>query len=441
MGVANEKVDAPDPSTPTPGPRGPNMRTRLLVLVSCLVAGLLAVEGIMRYLLFDPGEMAVWWGRDLRHPELFAAHMYEDEYWRLEWLLRVDEKKAAAPLYDELLGWTSGRVRPGTYDYRIDVKLAERRPILMYGASYTDCITGNGECFPRLLADSPLHDRYALYNFGVGGHGCGQTLTLMRQTLDRFVEQNPVVVIGLVADNDFQRCSLEFRSWPKLKLVRQGEELVPSGPVPAGGPAPYIETHGTGIGSYAWRYLLYAPGVLPRSWQHALRASAAQQDEQDALVQGIVLAMRDELEERGLEYFFILSTSPRTLPPRDTSHLERLLVRLLDEEQIPYASGRRYVEWATGHFETELDSLFFLDGAMRNHPNLEGNLLIFEALKRGLGGKFSPPDRPWVGLENRVHEGRNDRRGLKDDEYDGSGKQQGDHGSEPPVRALPERDE
>ena len=121
-----------------------------------------------------------------------------------------------------------------------------------------------------------------------------QTLTLMRETLPRYEGQDPFVVVGLVADSDFTRASVGFRSWPKLRLVRRDGELVPEGPVPATGSAAYIEEHGIGITSYAWRYLLHAKSRMPPDLQRWLRGADELEREQDELIRDIVLAMRDE---------------------------------------------------------------------------------------------------------------------------------------------------
>lgn len=422
-------------------PRPPRMRARLFVLLLCLIGGPLLVEGCMRFLLFHPGELAREWGADLRKPGLFAEAQYEDEYWRLEWLLREGEDKHKSPPYDELLGWTNRRIEPGTYRRLSPVDLDGRRPVLMYGASFVDCVTGIDGCWASLLEQSPLGERFALLNYGVGGHGCGQTLTLMRETLDRHREQDPIVVIGLVADSDFTRCSLAFRSWPKLELVRRAGGLVPSGPVPPGGALPYIDEHGTGIVSYAWRYLLHAPSQLPSDWQRRLRRTAAHSREQADLIRDIVRAMCDELDARGLEYFFLLFTSPRGLPPSATPHEERILLEFFEQEQIPCARARSYVRIAARKLEDGHASLFIHEGPRRNHPNLAGNRVMFEALARGLEGRMRPPSKRARVSEDGVDEGRDDGRGLQHDEHDGRGQQQDDHRREPPVGSLPERDQ
>ena len=379
------------PARPDAAKPAPRLWLRLGVLLVCVIGGPLLVEVWMRFLLFHPSEFATRHGRELRDPGLFADPDLESEYWRLEWILRDTPDKHRSPPYDELLGWTNRFIEPGTYRYEPAFEPAGRRPVVMYGASFVDCVTGPEECFQTLLEESDLGRGHVLYNLGVGGHGCGQTLTLMRATLDRFEGRDPVVVIGLVADSDFRRASVEFRSWPKLKLVRRAGELVPEGPVPSSGAAAYIEQHGTGIRSYAWRYLLHAPSQIPVGWQRALRGADAAEAEQNELILDIARAMRDEVEGRGYEYFFMLFTSRLGLPPAATPEHERMLLKLFEDEGMPHISARRYLRRATRDTGVELDDLFIPEGLKRNHPNLAGNRVLFEALARGLSGEFEPP--------------------------------------------------
>jgi hypothetical protein len=351
--------------------------------------GLFLPEAALRWLLFSSSELALSWAGELRNAHNFADSSFEDEYWLLRWVLEPGESKHRSPTYDARLGWINDRFdartrRPLTVD-----ELPGRRPLLMFGASYVACMTKPKECFEGLMRQSDIARQYYPVNYGVGGYGIDQVYLLLRESLDLFAGENPLVVIGVVLDSDLERCVLGFRSWPKPRFELREGRLVEPGPVFAGGSQAFLDQHGIGITSYAWRYLLHGKHQLAGPWRERVRGVAAQQSAQDELIDALLSAMRAELESRGLEYFFVLFTSPRGLPPAEVPAQERRLTRLFLDEGVPFVHARPYLLQAGESREGGLDSLFSAAGPAMNHPNAEGNRVLFEALRDGLEGRFT----------------------------------------------------
>ena len=364
-------------------------RRRLIVVLACLALGLMLPELIMRWLIFGTSARARSWGSEVRRAYNFADPDLEDEYWHLRWTIDEGERKYMSPPHDARLGWVNARFDPESRLHGTVDELPGRRPLLLYGASYIDCMTARPDCFERLLRSSDVARELCLRNYGVGGYGIDQMYLLMQDSLDHYVEPKPLVVIGVVLDSDLERCVLRFRSWPKPRLELRDGRLVGPQPVFGGGSAAYVEEHGIGIRSYAWRYLLYADTQLSGSWQGIVRGLEREQAQQNDLIDAILFAMRDELEARELEYFFMLFTSPRGLPPAAVPAQETRLTRLFLEQDIPFVHVRPYVMKAAREHEGGLDALFHGAGPGQHHPNPLGNRVILQALLDGVEGRYT----------------------------------------------------
>lgn len=144
-------------------------RRRLRVVLVCLVLGLILAEVIIRWVLFSPTVWAREMGTDIRRAQYFADPDLEDAYWHLRWALDESETKDKRPPYDPRLGWGNGRFDPESREHLMQDELPGRRPVLMYGASFVDCMTERSDCFERLMRNSELGPEHCLRNYGVGG--------------------------------------------------------------------------------------------------------------------------------------------------------------------------------------------------------------------------------------------------------------------------------
>lgn len=360
------------------------------MLLACILAGPLLAEVAVRFLVLHPSELARKWGASMRDPGLFADPLYESEYWRLRWRLERTSEPTKIPTYDARLGWVGRRIAPGTYEHRQFEPEDPRRPILLYGASYATCLTSEEDCFEGLVERSDLGMDHVLLNHGVGGYGVDQTYLLMRNTLERYRERNPIVVIALVSDTDFDRCSIDFRSWPKprLEVVDGKLEVAGAGTVTEGCEA-FVDEVGVGIRSYAWRYLIRGTNLLGQDMRRKLTRREQEIRDQNALIRRIVLAIRDEVESGQLEYFFLLCVSPRNMGGKQSPNKEDFLLQLFAEENIPYVPTRPAVEAFRKAAGKSDAGLFLQQGRGKNHPTPAGNEVLFECLRKGFEGRFA----------------------------------------------------
>ena len=338
-------------------------RRRWAILLAALIGSLLLVELGLRFVLFSTHPRVARFGvaSGLRRPELFADPVYDDAYWKLQrWILGKGDQRFSDPNQpDPLLGWRSPGILEDYDHVRHDV-LRGRRPVLLFGASFA------AKYFGTAFAQSELAGRYCLLNYAVGGYGVDQVFLLLRECLDHFVDEDPIVVIGLVGSEDWDRAMLSIRGWPKpcAELRDDGTLAFPDDPVlPT---RAYLEQNPVGIASYALRAL--QRNVLPQSWSEA-------DGERMAIASGrrieaFVRTIHAELSDRGTPYFhLVFHTRKEVLHPEPISWQEPLLLGLFDQLGIDHEPTRPILRAVVENGDARLDDLFDTNSdARRGHP-------------------------------------------------------------------------
>jgi len=349
------------------------LRSKLLIrLALSLAVAFLGLELVLRVLLFGTGDLAQSVGRRLRQARYYAE-LDTDAYWALDGQFRTETRDA--PRHpDARLGWLSRDVAPATYEHTGLGELDSRRPILLYGDSFSACMTNATDCFQGLLARSSRDDSHVLLNHGVSGHGPGQMLLMLRSTAPRLVDLNPLVVVGIFVDDDLERTALSLRQFPKPRFYLEDGELAYDPPHPGGRQA-WLEAHGEGITSYAWRLLTTdGPRHTPSK---------------EALNRAVLAAIRDELARLDLEGFVILFPGLKALraePGMDWQ--EPFLRRTLNELGLPFVDARRDLEAEARRSGDGVEAFFIPSGPATGHYDARGNEVAFRALVRGLEGEF-----------------------------------------------------
>ena len=337
----------------------------------------------MRLLLFTevPGtrNLAI----RLRQPQNFAER-WDPDYWKLAVTLRGFERQKPIPGFDPFLGWLGDDVARGSYAHRLEPAVGERRPILLYGDSFAHCATAREQCWEGLLQDSELGTDHALLNYGVGGFGLDQIHLMLRASIDRFTEQDPTVIVGILVEDDLDRSLLPFRGWAKPRLwVEDGTLTAPERLT--GGTEAWLEENPPEVTSYAWRYLVHGTSLLPRGFRESKGEERERIAELRELTGALLASTRDELRARGIPWFVVIFHGPKVFqPPRGAQMREDILVGLLREHGIPYVSSRTYLRdhaEANGTFARD----YFLEN---NHLNPLGNQVVFQAFLDGLAGRF-----------------------------------------------------
>lgn len=378
-------------------------RAALAALVAFLTA-----EACLRFLLFSDAALAQRLGRRLRDESHFADWR-TPEAWVLKARLGRDEAgRAPHPFSDPLLGWLKGDVPGAPYRHAGEDQLGGRRPVLLYGDSFAACTTERADCWEGLLAAGPLGGELALLNFGVGGYGVDQMLLLLRATIDRYADRDPLVIVGILVDDDLDRCALALRTWPKPRFT-----LVPGGLVlepPAGSTAEFLEEHPPAIRSYAWRFALFAwesPGPL----QRGLTGRNAADRRLQALNRALVQELSRELAARDLDFFFVifhgLNGAAEVGP---FTWRERLLYETFAELELPFVSSKRALLEHAAANGREMGSYFAQEMPGLNHYTPEGNRVVFGALEAGLRGEFEPAEEYLPGAPEHPRLRRRQRR-------------------------------
>lgn len=334
---------------------------------------------MLRWLLSSPLLEGARIVERVRVASRFADSQYEDLHWELrDYFLRQHGEPRVAPRHAEL-GWTSGLFDPQDYAHRDDDPSSGQRPVLWFGDSYAQGVTGVEDSFQTLLALSEPGRTHQLLNYGVGGYGADQVLMLLERVLPRFEGRDPLVVIGLLVDDDFDRCVLTTREQPKPRFVLRNGELELLGET-----ATYAERFGRGLPStpsYLWRAVTRSRKWMPQKVRRAVTGYNALDREKVELGRAIVERMVAVVRERGVEPVFI---AYHNLPSIDRVEvldwrrdvlrepLERAGARRIDLREAMLERSARTGESPEGWFDHV--------PARGGHYNARGNRVAFELI-------------------------------------------------------------
>ncbi|MEM7306086.1 MAG: hypothetical protein AAF682_05415 [Planctomycetota bacterium] len=370
---------------PQADPPGPSRRGRWIVLFLAVFASPLVAEAGLRFLLFSDSALARKWGAEVRKAALFVEANTHDDFWMLREYIQVPEERRFTPpeRYHPLLGWVNEFVDPITYDHRHRPFVGDKRPVLLYGASYA------AREYRPMLGVSDLAEDYVLLPYGVGGYGVDQVYLLLKNSLDHFVGTDPVVLIGLTVDGDFDRCMLSLRVWPKPHFsLDDGGALRLETPI-VEDIRTYFERNRIGINSYIWSHLKYGKS-LPEGLRGILSGEAQRRRKKQELIRALVVAMQAELDARGMQGCYLLfcgQSSVKGYGPE--AWREEFLCGLFDELEIPYVLTRPVLDAALEeHGERPRQYFFGPVHPQAGHPNPLGRERLFPCLRSAIVGDY-----------------------------------------------------
>ena len=361
-----------------------------LRIALAIVVGVVLLEGSLRFLLFSDALAKTRVAARLRRPELYSAAECRD-YWKLEVLFSTLPRRARPHRQlDERVGWRKRDLDPATLAHVDEAKLAGRRPVLLFGDSYAQCVSSVNACWQDLLERSELAESLALLNYGVGGYGLDQMLLLARAVLDRFEAADPIVVIALLVDDDLDRPWLPLRNNPKPWFSLADGELVLH-PMEETDSVSWVHAHPPRIPSYLARLLLFGSGWLRSSTAIRFTPDRGHEAGKKALDERLLDSLTAELRERELRFFFLLLHGQGALvAPGPSGWQEPFLYDYFQMRGLPFVSSKRWLLSRARVTGAKLDSFYIADGPGKNHYNDEGNAVAFEALLQGLLGHFEP---------------------------------------------------
>jgi hypothetical protein len=387
--------------------KGRFQRRALALLIGCTLSFLAAEIGL-RILLFSDTPALERLAHGLRQPGYYADMHRDDVFWKLARIWTPSgERRPFKPLSPGT-GWTGPRIDPVTLTMADEDKLGERRPVLLYGDSFAECVTPPEATWQGLLEQLPEGRTHALVNFGTSGFGTDQSLTMLESTIGRYAGRNPLVIFSILLDEDPDRVLLHFRGMPKPRYELVGGELV-FRPLEETDANTWWENHPPGVASYVWRLFRGSHGPLPLSWQKQLAPDAG--DAQViALNRALITRMHRRLEALKIEHC-VLAFHGRMLLENPLPHLwrEQFVRKICGELGLPFLSSRPYLLCAVG-WKRELlgRSLFVTQGGDEGHYNGSANCAVLEAIRQALHGRYEREDVSGVEAALR-------RRGLHPD--------------------------
>lgn len=341
-----------------------------------LAVGLVLLELLLRALLFFDFTPFDAWGEPLRRAGLYTHGPQGEEYWKLDTIFHPEDAALVHGRHDPRLGWIPKLIQPGTFRHMQEGRLPGKRPVLFYGDSYTGCTTGREFCWERQLERSELADELCMLNYGVGGFGLDQTYLLVEGSIDNYRERDPIVIVGVLLDDDLDRAFLGLRSFPKPRLEVRDDELI-AADVPLESAAGYVARHPLGIPSYLWRFVKYGSGLVPHRLEEL--------PEKRALNRRIVEELVAVLQSRDLDLFFVLFHGDRTTRHPDVQGWqERLMRETLTELDVPFVSSLDALladSQATG---TPLPEYFRHNGRLIRHYPPRTNEVVFPLILKEL---------------------------------------------------------
>lgn len=357
-----------------------SVRRLLGKLAFSTLATLIGFEGSLWFFLESDRAAESFVARRLRNPAFWAGPSNRDLYWQLAHEWRTAEVPLHSPPYDPLLGWTWWNIEPNSYAHRDEAKIAGRRPVLLFGDSFSAGVLPAEFLFQNLLERSALAPRYALLNYGVCGYGFDQTVLLAEAALRRHRDRDPVVVIGVLVDDDLDRAMLHLREFPKPRFELVDGTLVrPEFPVPA-------------VDDFA-----RATPDVPRLWTWQLlrrkvgekllgRKIPPLREDVLALERALTESIVATLEEARVPCFFLLFHSQRATEPgvpRDDR--DQLLARILDAHGILHLEVRDAIRARALEESRPIGDYFLAPGEEgAGHHDEAGNRVAFEVLTRGI---------------------------------------------------------
>lgn len=309
-----------------------------------------------------------------REPGLYTDYFSDDDWWKLYYAFNKPANDTAKQSHP-LLGW-AGEFSKETYLHTEAGQVGGRKPVLLYGDSFTHCVTAVEECFQGVLnTDKEFSSDHYLLNYGVAGYGVDQIYLLLKNSLSLY--HRPCVIIG-IHTRDLDRSILSFYVGQKPYFDVVADELVLRGTPIVQDPRTYGSNNPPQIWSYLYRLWLYQEGQPWRLRQY-LRGTDDKQTRKERVNESLVLEMLREIENRHLQSTFIIFAGQDEI--KRISWSEQFLADLFKRRGVRYISSRELIVDDMQRTGSKIEAYYL---AQDGHPNAYQNLLVSKEMKRRL---------------------------------------------------------
>jgi len=377
------------PTSSIPKTRRRPWRRRLAITLLAVPAGLLFVEGGLRFLLFSDMSLARSLGDDLRLPAYFAREHNDtgEAYWKLSHRLLGDLEGPAHK--HPSLGWRRNEVDAETYRHGAEARLAGRRPVLLFGSSHA---RNNGDATVRyasLLARSELGKSLCMLNYATSAYGLCQSLMLLERSLPAYADMDPIVLFSVMIDRDLDRAMLGIRQVPQPKFI-EGErgqlEIQEPTTVDLG---EYLRDNPIGITSYAWNFLVYSTTFFNTTHRSSLQHLAEAKELRRRVLREALERTQTACNSAGAKLVVVIQQAERTLVlPEPGTWQKQALIQDLNDLDIAFVSSAPFIREAAAAQHRSIESFYFQEPPAIKHPNDDGMRVQYsvfeEAIKRGL---------------------------------------------------------
>ncbi len=103
----------------------------------------------------------------------------------------------------------------------------------------------------------------------------------------------------------------------------------------------------------------------------------------------IVRAMRDELQGRDLDYFFLMCVSQVALQEPSRTRMEDVVAGIFEELEVPYVDTRPAMKRIAARARPDDPPLFLTSGFGKGHPSPAGNQVLMDLMIEGMQGSFA----------------------------------------------------
>jgi len=296
----------------------------------CLAVG---AELSFRQLLFGNYP---WFSR-FRHATHYA-HPLSEDYWKLLVMFREDAEPP--PLPHQLLGWTGRYFSGETYVHNDTHNLGNKRPVLLFGDSFSLCLWSD-RCFQDFVnTDETLSKEYYLLNYGVVGYGLDQIVLLMEQALERY--ENPYVIFAFnTLDLDRAMLKTRFQLKPHFELTAGNLKLHTP---PQVNIFQYIEAQPPEITSYLAR-LVTQRQFFPKTIRDKLIGKNNQRKHTRKLSKKILDRGINELRRRALDFTVLVFHPdwPGIATIDSENWRDRFLRKYFDSRGVDYIWSRELI--------------------------------------------------------------------------------------------------
>ena len=317
-----------------------------------------------------------WLGKKVRNPKLYGDWYSSDNFWKLyyEW----DGAYGPPDNPHPLLGWI-GPFSPTSYVHHQSKQIKGRRPVLLFGDSFAQCVGGE-QCFQDILnSHEQFSERFFLLNYGVGGYGTDQIHLLMTKALEQY--ENPIVLFSFMT-YDLDRSLLSVRTGQKPHFTIHGDSLQLSSVPIDPDPAHFFATHPARVSSYFFSVLRRIPLLI---WPSGVGDDPQFRPAKKALNEKILQTTVQELCRRDIPFLFIIFHSGSAILREDWRN--PWLRNMLERNTIPYVWSKDLL--------TQLESELGIDaliGLQHSHPTTLYNETIAREIQHFIQGPLHTPE-------------------------------------------------